>query len=314
MTAFDGLVCRAYEPGDAEPLAALMNSIEAHSGGRPNATGTQLHGLIAALVGDLARDSTMVFDAGGTLVAAGFTTTPPAGGFRVYLTGGVHPRWRGRGIGRTLLERHLGRARELHRALAPEARWEAQVPRTAAGDERALRLFRRAGLTPVRHWFEMSAPARRARTAIDPAVRPFTPELTAVLHAAHHEAFAGNWGFQQRDLASWTALTVGAPDFVPELSFVVPDGEELAAYVLTYQDAAPGQVYIGHLGVRAAWRRRGLAGVLLASVLDAAAGTGRDTVSLTVDAASPTGAVAVYERAGFTTHHRAVTHAVELTT
>jgi hypothetical protein len=56
----------------------------------------------------------MVFS-GGALIAAGFTTTPPEGGFKLYLTGGVHPDRRGRGLGRRILRRHLDRAVQIHR-------------------------------------------------------------------------------------------------------------------------------------------------------------------------------------------------------
>lgn len=100
---------RGYEAADAPALAELMNTRERHAGGNVAYTADELQGLISTLVGDVARDSTMVLRREGELVAAGFTTTPPEGGFRVFLTGGVHPRWRGRGLGREVLGRHLAR-------------------------------------------------------------------------------------------------------------------------------------------------------------------------------------------------------------
>jgi ribosomal protein S18 acetylase RimI-like enzyme len=49
---------------------------------------------------------------------------------------------------------------------------------------------------------------------------------------------------------------------------------------------------------------------LLAKVLAAAAQAGKSTAALGVDADSPTGAVGVYERVGFTVEQRAVTYSI----
>jgi ribosomal protein S18 acetylase RimI-like enzyme len=127
------------------------------------------------------------------------------------------------------------------------------------------------------------------------------------------EAFADHWGSQRRDYSDWVTLTVGSEGFLPDLSVVAFDGDEIAGYVLSYRDADPERVYIGQVGVRRPWRRRGVAAALLAQVLRDAAAAGFATASLGVDADSPTGAVAVYERVGFTVENRAVTYAAPLT-
>lgn len=352
-----GLVRRAYGADDAVAVAALMNLVAEHAGGRPGFTPVELHGLVSTLVHDVETDSTLLHAADGTLVAAGFTTTPPAGGYRVHVTGGVHPSWRGRGIGRELLLRHLDRAVELHRERAPLAEWEANV-RVPVGDTDALRLYARLGLTPVRYWFEMAAPVGAALrppaeaasvvTASDAGTAggipgtaaagvasevaasvgaagaspgravdgvrlvAYSPDHTAAVHAAHMEAFVDNWGYQHRELASWARITVGAAGFLPGLSLVALDGVELAGYLLTYAHTEAGRVYVGQLGVRKPWRRRGLAGELLAGVLAAAAADDRAVVGLSVDADSPTGAVGVYARAGFAVEFSAVTHSMRI--
>lgn len=308
------LLRRPYEPADAPALAELMNVIEEHGGGHPSHTAEELRGLITALVRDLASDSTMVFAGDGALMAAGFTTTPPPNGFRVYLTGGVHPRWRGHGLGRELLGRQLTRADEIHRVQAPGAAWVAEIPRTPLADEAAIRLYRRFGMTAARYWFEMVASTAQVPAAPTPdglRLVAYSPKLDDAVYDAHMEAFAANWAFQHRDRSSWLGITVRSGEFLPELSLVALDGSELAGYVLTY-DAEPERVYVGQLGVRRQWRRRGLAVTLLARVLDAAAAAGRKQVGLSVDADSPTGAVGVYERAGFTAEFTSVTHSIPL--
>jgi ribosomal protein S18 acetylase RimI-like enzyme len=313
------LTKRAYSAADASALADLMNAIETHAGAQPAYTGPGLDGLVKALVSDPETDSVLVFDDDAALIAAAFTTTPPAGGFRVYLTGGVHPDRRGRGLGRELLAWQVERARQIHAARSPGIAWQAEA-RTPQGDHDAARLFGRLGLPPVRYWFEMSAQVADPPPLQELAglhIAPYSPEYDEAVYQAHQDAFAQNWAFQRRDRESWTRLTVGAASFAPELSFLVYGSDSvsagLAGYLLAYRGSDPARAYVGQIGVLPAHRRRGLAGAMLAAALAAAAEAGRSTVGLSVDAASPTGAVSVYERAGFHVESTAVTYAVTIT-
>lgn len=306
---------RSYRQADAPALAELMNAIERHGGGRPSNTAEDLHELISMLVPNPETDSTMLFAADGTLVAAGFTTTPPAGGFRTFLTGGVHPQWRGRGIGRELLGRHLARAREIHQAVAPDAAWEAQIVRTPTASTDSIRLYERFGLLPVRYWFEMTVPAAGARMLPPLAgirIEGYQPEHERAVYDVHVEAFADNWGFQQREFAGWLTLTVRSATFLPRLSFTAFDGDRLVGYILTYVHAEADRVYAGHMGVLRPWRKRGVGSALLTSVMQAADAAGLKEVELSVDADSPSGAVSIYERVGFTTRFSSVTHSLTL--
>jgi mycothiol synthase len=311
----EDLLWRPYQAADAPALAALMNTIQEHGGARPAYTADELQGLIATLVSDLDTDSSMVYTPGGALVAAGFTTTPPDGGFRLYLTGGVHPQWRGRGLGRRILGHHLARAREIHKANAPDVHWQADAPRTPADDEDAARLFRRFGFTPVRYWFEMVASPAGDATFPTPEglrIQTYQPRHEQAVHAAHMESFANNWAFQYRDLPSWLTITVRSEGFLPELSLLAFSDRALAGYLLTYRHADPSRAYVGELGVRAPWRRRGLASSLLATALDAAAKAGRKEIALTVDADNPSSAVGLYQRVGFRFESRTATYSIPL--
>lgn len=58
--------------------------------------------------------------------------------------------------------------------------------------------------------------------------------------------------------------------------------------------------YIPLVGTRRAGRKRGIATALLARALAEAQAAGFATASLTVDADSPTGALGLYQRVGFT--------------
>ncbi|MGC9669022.1 GNAT family N-acetyltransferase [Planosporangium sp. 12N6] len=308
------LTTRGYEAADAEAMAALVNLIEAAAGGTAGFTPDWVASIVRGMVGDPATDTRLVLSPDGTPVAFGVVPTPPAGGFRLDLMGGVHPDWRGRGIGRELFGWELARAAEIHRAVAPDARWEVHAGALVT-DEQAIRLYRRFGLEPVRYWFDMVAATVGAPVLETPhglTVATYRSAYEKDLYGAHTEAFADHWGNQRRGFPEWSELTVRSEDFRPDLSALAFDGDEIAGYVLSYRDGDPARIYIGQVGVRRPWRRRGLAGALLSRVLRAAAADGRESAMLGVDADSPTGAVGVYARVGFVVDGRWVTYALPL--
>ncbi len=72
------------------------------------------------------------------------------------------------------------------------------------------------------------------------------------------------------------------------------------------------EVYIGQLGTLPDFRGRGVGSVLMATGLAGWAGAGHQEVYLGVDAANDTGALGLYERAGFTVHKRSTSWGVRL--
>ena len=174
---------------------------------------------------------------------------------------------------------------------------------TLTGDEKAGRFLARFGMKPVRYEFEMVADPSAARERPVPdglTVVPYTPELAERVWAAHQEAFADHWNFPFRPYDNWIGLTVDSEPFRADVSRIALDGDEVAAYVLAY--GHDDSLYVGQVGTRRPWRGRRLASVLLGDVL--AAATEFAEAALIVDADSPTGAVGVYERAGFTVRMR----------
>jgi ribosomal protein S18 acetylase RimI-like enzyme len=300
----DDMTIRPYSGTDAGPVTDLLNAMEVATGGDAFFTVGEVSGILKAEIQDAIRDSRLVFAPDGALVAAGMIAAPPPGGSRVRANGGVHPWWRGRGIGRELLAWQIERADEIRSERDPGTPWTVGAGASTV-DEGAIRLFRRFGLRPVRYFLEMTGP-----TADPPAVRPpagirvadYAGDLRTAVYEAHMEAFADHWGFQRSAIERWAAMTIDSEPFRGDLSRIAFDGDRIAAYLLAY-DGAGNHLYIGQVGTRRRWRKQGLATALLATSLGAGARAGKEIAVLGVDADSPTGAVDIYERAGFTVRH-----------
>jgi mycothiol synthase len=310
----DALTTRPYQASDAPAVATVSGMVEEAAGGYAAVTPELVEAFVAAAIRDVADDTRVVLAPDGELIGLALVPTPPPGGHRVDLWGAVHPAWQGRGLGRELLGWQLARAGAIRGAMAPDARWEVHADAMAA-DEGSQRLYRRFGLAPARYWFEMEAVTAQAPALPVPdgfRLVEYESTMDKSVYEAHVDAFADHWGYQRAEFDRWVELTVGMELFRPELSLVALAGDQIAGYVLANRDAEPGRLYVSHVGVRRPWRRRGLAAAMLSEVLRRAARAGVPLATLAVDAANPTGAVGVYERAGFTVHHRAVTYTVEL--
>ncbi len=298
---------RPFADDDAAAVADLLNAAEIAHGGEPGSTPGEIRGYAGMLLGDGKGDSRLYVTDDGTLAAVAFIGLPPPGGSRADLIGGVAPAFEGRGLGRSLLAWQLDRVAGLRAALRADAEWHAE---TGVGSENAagIHLMERAGGIAVRYGFQMEAPAGDVPAVDVPEgfrIVPYLDSLGPALHAAHTEAFGDHWGYQGRPFENWAPATIHSEVFRGDLSRIAFDGDEIAAYVLAY-DGVEGSVYIGQVGTRRPWRRRGLAGALLSDSVRTAATTGTRSASLGVDADSPTGAVGVYERLGFEVRHKVV--------
>jgi mycothiol synthase len=313
---------RGYQPGDGTVLAAHHNLLTEYAGGSGSASPEVMESYVSSWLRDPSSDSRLVFS-GDRLVAAGLVSSLP-GGSLVGLGGsvgtgraycGVHPQWRGRGLGRELLQWQLMRAQQLHDAVAVDGDWEVHVG-APSDDERAAHLFQRQGLTPSRYWFEMVAPTTPSLLSPPPdglRVTSYQEKYEQNLHAVHMASFTDHWGFQPRDFARWAPVTVRSDMFLPALSRLALAGDEVVGFVLCYRSAAgPDRLHIGQGGTLAAWRRRGVSTGLFADILHAAHEAGYTSVDLQVDSDSPTGALAVDERVGFRTRYRVTTYATLL--
>jgi len=130
-------------------------------------------------------------------------------------------------------------------------------------------------------------------------IRAFRPEIDErTMFATMHGAFADHFRRSDEPFESWKARLLGHPSFVPELWWLAWDeaAGEAAGAVIAYDHGDLG--WIQGLGVRRAWRRRGLGAALLAHALAAFKARGQLRVDLGVDAEGATRPLRLYERAG----------------
>ncbi len=277
-----------------------MREMAIAAGADPGLTEDEVRSwFTSGLIRDPAADTRLAAN-GDTIVASAMLAPPVGDGDRVDSFGGVLPGWRGRGYGRELLGWSFSRARQLRDELSPGANWSLDADAYAT-EATAFALFERFGMQPVRYWYEMAADLSvpvGPRLRPDLPVVPFSAGYTGALHAAHSEAMADHFDFELTSLADWSQHDLHQPGFRPDLTRLALDGDQVAAYVLAGAET-PGRIRMNEIGTRRAWRRRGLAGSLLADVMMAAAADGQQRATLGVDSDSPTGAVSIYRQAGF---------------
>lgn len=217
------------------------------------------------------------------------------------------PAWRGKGIGRAMLrfnERHL-------EAIA--ARNPAGAPRflesfAADTEQGAAALLLAEGYGAIRHNFHMLRPNLEAiPEAPMPSgleVRPVQPGHYQAIWDANMEAFQDHWGISpeaEPTLQEW----LDDPNFDPCLWKVAWDGDQVAGMVLSFINARENREYNRKRGytenicVRRPWRKRGLAFSLLAQSLQALKERDMQEAALGVDTQNLSGALRLYERAGF---------------
>jgi mycothiol synthase len=214
----------------------------------------------------------------------------------------VHPEMTGRGVGRRVLGLLEARSRELEPDWPDGERVVLQGAHLV-GDDRAPELFRTQGFEYVRSFFRMVVDVREPHPAPEwpegLELRPFdVARHGRAVHAAQEEAFAREWGHVAQPYEAWRERAFVIPRIDPSLVPVVWHGDEVAACSLNYAKRNGNWGWVGMLGVREPWRRRGLGLALLRESFRRFRETGETTVALGVDADNPTGATRLYERAG----------------
>jgi mycothiol synthase len=280
---------RPITADDFSALAAFLNEDETHLFGRPSRVGVP--DVTAWLSGvDLPTD-TWLFEENGGLVALGWVEKHDDTGVAI---GVVHRERRGRGLGSKLVDRSEARLQELG-----VGRIHAV---TLAPDVAVEPLLTARAYHVVRRFWEMTIalgddppPAPRVPDGL--RIEPFSQDLARPFHAALEEAFAEHWEYERTPYEKWWERQIAKPDHDPSLWFLARTDEDVVAATRNDPERSGGG-WIGAIGVRPAWRGRGLAKALLVQSFREFHRRGMRRVGLGVDSQNATGATRLYKSIG----------------
>lgn len=250
----------------------------------------------------------LIEDQDGTLIAlveVWDEADPPVHPF-IWLT--VDPDYEGQGLEAYLLEWAEVRSLETLSRVSPGLRvamrchFLSQINATAAA-------VGQAGFILIRHGFRMRIdmdempPEPNWPEGIQ--LRSYDPDKHArLVFEADEEVFRDHFGFVEGDpeeeFARFMHHMAGDDSYDPSLWFLAYDGEDLAAICLCRRYGAenPEVGYVSSLGVKRAWRRRGVAQALLLQAFGEYYRRGKRSVELGVDGESLTGATDLYKKVG----------------
>jgi len=220
----------------------------------------------------------------------------------------VHPDARGGDVGPRLLRAAWECALARRNECKGRAAWfQTEVNANATW---LNALFERCGLSIAR--YELRMRCALAGSNIPPLIAPDGVTLRALRHPQDDHAVNAALGEAFRD--SWGAVELSDDDFAhiiesgyaqPEACVVAWVGDEVIGACLNdfslarFERVGAREGWLSSLGVRRAWRKRGLATAILTESLQQALARGLQAVALDVDAENPNGAKRLYERVGF---------------
>ena len=298
---------RAATLDDTWAVAGLRNTCAIEQTGRPQVDPGELRSEWQAPHFYPEADAVVVLSPRGTVVGQAVLRDHEPH-VHLFATADVHPLYRGLGIG-TALGCWIEERGQQAAHQAPPGTRVLLAQSALSTDAASAALLRTQGYEAVHHEFwmviDLEMPPPRAVTPAGISIRPFIRgrEERAVVRAIRL-AFQGHYGYVERpfedELADWVHYFNTAPPGTESLWFVAADGQEIAATCLCHPYLAedPDVAYVFALGVRPAWRRRGVALALLLHSFFEIYRYGRRRVALSVDAESPTGATHLYEKAG----------------
>lgn len=275
---------RPFVDDDAPTVAALISAEEERLYGRPG----RVTGDDILMYRRFSKEAWIWEEDGRMVAAAVYGLHGDLADIRGFVAD------KGRGLGTEALERGeaFARAEGVKKILvgAPE-------PDTAARS-----LFESHGYREARRFYEM------AIELTEPPAEPVLPpglvldelhdDEYRAFYDALDEAFAEHWEWHPQPFDEWLERRQGQHrDEDGPIWFVVRDGDELAAVTRNDLSIAGGG-YVGAIGVRPAWRGKGLAKALLLRTFGEFWRRGTTRVALDVDSQNATGAVALYERVG----------------
>jgi mycothiol synthase len=302
-----GCIIRRPVRDDLDAVIALISAAESLDCGEPDTTpGDVLADWQGLPHFDLQSDAWLVTSSTGQVVAYAWEWDERINE-QLVADFTVLPGHRRLGIEDALLELTAARAAE-HAALSPTG--TARLGMFSLDTNRdKLALFEANGFMHVRTFERMTMDLRHVHGEPDwpPGieVRSFRRGRDeAAVHQAIQEAFVDHYRDAPLSLSDWEKLMFANPELDLDLWRVAWDGDRVAGAVRSFKERSPGAGYVDELGVRPAWRGRGIGTALLLDCFIAMRRRGMRRVVLGVDATNTTGAHLLYRRIGMTVERR----------
>lgn len=313
-----GYACAPFSTDDLEEASVVAAAVTVHDRIPYGTPVEDLKNDLTVPGTDAAADTVAVRDSVGRLVAYGFVRVRPPSATEqsAYLWADVHPEVRRRGIGTGILD---WQQRRLTERLAAEVAALPQIMKAWAEEHQYDRraLLEGHGFTEIRHFFDMGRPIhgkyRRAEPAAGFAVVDWDQNRSEEIRHVTNRAFEDHWGSSPQSPEDWehtfmthyalradlSALAVGMDGEVVgyTMNWVLPEDFEIRGRT---------EGHIASLGVLRECRKRGIASALITESLSRFQREGYQFASLSVDGASQTGALGLYERLGFVVEHRSM--------
>lgn len=297
---------------DVRAWSDLLTQLDAVDGSDEAESPENLAERLRTVGVDPGRDTWAVWD-GARLVGYAFVMVNRSltheGDAKSFISGGVHPDHRRRGLGTRLMDLAEERAVELLTGRHPGANAHIGAGGGVEGDP-VRHLLEPRGYAVVRHFDQLTRPLGE---------EPEVPEVEGVelvspeaehegpVLVAHNAAFRDHWGSGDTLADAWHDRWGARSTRLGLSTVAVARGGAQDGTVLAYVLAGEwdDQAYIGLVGTVPQARGRGLAAATLARTIGLATVTGRySLIQLHVDSDSPTGATRLYERLGFTLTRR----------
>ncbi len=317
-----GFQVRPATYDDLPQTVAMLNAAEMERTGAGDLTVEFMHKSWELPGFELATSTRLVLAPDGSVV--GFVelwdnVDPPV---NPWIWQRVHPLWHGAGIGCALLAWALDTSQRALDRLPADARLAPKIGAPAT-HKPSIELFERMGMTPCRYFWRMlidlhePVPEPQWPAGIQVRTLRYPEDLEATFRA-EQEAFEEHWGYVKSSFEEgfrhWMSERFETAGLKPELWFLVLAGDQIVGMVNS-QERAPTDArkgWIHTLGVRKAYRRRGLGQALLLHAFRALQQRGIPAVYLFVDAANKTGATRLYQRVGMRVELEITHYEIEL--
>jgi mycothiol synthase len=302
-----GFESRPVQPQrDVESILELSNAAAIAEHGVPDVDERMIRGVYEMPSFEAERDSLLVTDADGRAAAVSDYFDGDEMHVSPYLFVRVRPDLTRTDVPATVLAWAAKRA-PVNARLAPDGARVAMHTELSSVNRPMVEAFERAGWHHERtNWtmeIDLEAAAPLPEPAWPPGISMRSADLQRDARAIHEtevDSFSDHYGYVPQPFEQWLHFRTRFFKAEPELWILAVDGDQIAGIALC-SSQRPGQPdlgWISTLGVRRAWRRRGLALAILHHAFRLLAARGKARAGLGVDSQSLTGATRLYEKAG----------------